>query len=1025
MKKFFLSLLVVILLSLTFVNIVYAYELNSADAKSIKDPLFIEMPDNLHVGKDYTIKIYINDPIIKKEAEYIVFTGSNYPYSINSKKFHYDSGGYYRIVMPYNGEDFVEFGYRILSMPGPTSSLGVSFSKAKKAPSMDYPDVHNPDSEFYRYNCHLERNDLFCTEKNGCHICHIIMGAVSRQYIVSPSKVSFSLPEGDFEDNVKPKDDGTKSGIGQSFSYSKKTPVFNSRGTSFDMTDSYSIRIDISDYPQTLEDKMAWVSEYSAKQSNLKIQKTGVSGEIFSGEAFEKISYNSFNPQSDFDSVSLNYEIYAELSPKKSGIMTLEVKRIVTKEKGYGQEEIEKVISDAKKVISSFSISEDKKNKADDLFHFYEVTSKVVQEDEDEELDLRVYGTIKDGLSRPIPYITYVIQVNNKNFEGVTDKDGKFNMPLTGLEFKESETEIPVKFYVDFLYKRDGKEYFWIYGNLNGANNFKKVLFVKDDYKIIDFEDLEINFDFSDTFDPDVTGSSVDFENLKFLSVIFYHSHESVEFMIDRLKANIDYKLPLKVVVGNNQGKTLYSPSDGKILISASDASISSKNRPDNREYHEWAHHLMFAEYGSWPKDRSLPNTKNHDGFFNPSTADSYMEGFAEFWAMVISEHFGEKEPDIYAGFGSMEEDYKPWDARGFYEELAIASLLWDMYDSNNEEGDRLSLTVDEMWDVLKVKRDNFYEYYKAFQKEFPNKKKDIDDIFIKHGFFIDTRIGNKSYDAGEPWKYIAGNSGAYKFIDMSGNVSNIFYNNSLTIGTATNYERLNRTQAVTAPNSFIYVPDDEIYFYTVKVEHKDKDLIYEYVTTRADNKIYVSPLPSDSNAKITINPLSTKYTSDKPLTISSQEWNSLVNKGSDKGYVLTHEFNLKDNGKKEEHVYELFAGVKPNYDYKGDLEEKVNFEIDEKIDRNIKTGSNNLKSYPKGFIFFLFLIIIIVVFIYFYAKNKNFKKSVNHNSKTFFNFAFKTIKDFIIWLYNKIKSLFDKKKEKQHKKTESKKNKK
>src|SRR5690606_37377374 len=117
-------------------------------------------------------------------------------------------------------------------------------------------------------------------------------------------------------------------------------------------------------------------------------------------------------------------------------------------------------------------------------------------------------------------------------------------------------------------------------------------------------------------------------------------------------------------------------------------------------------------------------------GFLNPNMADSYTEGFAEFMALAISDRYGDTnpadgkgtKPEIYASFGSLDNNYRPWDSKGYLEEFAIASLLWDMYDSSNGNGDSLTMSIDNIWEVLKVKRADFHEYYAAFRQGNPKK---------------------------------------------------------------------------------------------------------------------------------------------------------------------------------------------------------------------------------------------------------------------------------------------------------------
>ena len=342
-----------------------------------------------------------------------------------------------------------------------------------------------------------------------------------------------------------------------------------------------------------------------------------------------------------------------------------------------------------------------------------------------------VVGHVSDYFDHPMPYMEVVAKVDGLRYGGITDKDGIYKIPLVGLELKDGE-EKEVVILAKLNYIRDGTNYFDIeFRKPNGryelVQAFKKGTLVEGEHLQIDFR-MDSEGDFVANFDNK--------ENLKHYSLNYFHTAEAVEFTLETLKETLDYKLPINVYVGNPHKNTLYSPTNSDILISADDASLSDSDRPDNREYHEFMHAVMYDIYGTWPEGGKLPGTVNHDGYLNPSTADSYIEGFAEFMAMVVSDEMGEHSPQLYAGFGSMDQNYKMWDGQGFDEEFAIASLLWDMYDDSNEKGDEITLSIEEIWKVLKVKRKDFYEYYKAFKSEFPKKSDAIDKLFILHHQF-------------------------------------------------------------------------------------------------------------------------------------------------------------------------------------------------------------------------------------------------------------------------------------------------
>jgi hypothetical protein len=86
----------------------------------------------------------------------------------------------------------------------------------------------------------------------------------------------------------------------------------------------------------------------------------------------------------------------------------------------------------------------------------------------------------------------------------------------------------------------------------------------------------------------------------------------------------------LKVCAFSKEGGTWYY--DKKININKSDSFINSKNRPMNREWHEFGHYLHDCLYGI-PK-RSVSD-ENHGNIKNSNTTDSFIEGFAEFISML------------------------------------------------------------------------------------------------------------------------------------------------------------------------------------------------------------------------------------------------------------------------------------------------------------------------------------------------------------------------------------------------------
>ncbi|NTV24107.1 MAG: hypothetical protein HGA85_07110 [Nanoarchaeota archaeon] len=591
---------------------------------------------------------------------------------------------------------------------------------------------------------------------------------------------------------------------------------------------------------------------------------------------------------------------------------------------------------------------------------------------------LYVWGTVSDTDGNPMPYMRLVVKAKGKRFEGATEKTGDFKILLTDLKLGKEEDASLV---MEFSYIRDGKNYFTI--NSLTPRRYERVAAAKK-FKIIDSENAELHVQLDGKADRTM-GYSVPEASIEHLSVSYYHMHEAFEFALEKLKANVDYKLPVEVWIGNTQGQTHYDMQNSDILIAARVASRTSQERPKNREYHEFAHHLMYAEYGDFATGRNNPESVPHAGFINPNTGDSWTEGFAEFIALAIAKEAGDKKPQLYSAWGDLEtNNYKVWEGQGKLEEFAVAALLWDVYDSTNEKGDSLTIPLDEIWQVIKVKRADLYDYYLAFKQAYPKKSKEIDDVFILHGVFWDTTEGNKKYDTGEAWKQTSVNPFRYKFIDLSSNdTSKIIYKPGMVVGKASNYER-NRTSAVWVPNAFIKVSDRNVDFYKVKVSYPNAAQDYEYLTEERGGLIYINPLAEGSDATITVSPESDAYSSDAPMTITAKELsgNVFVAPEEQKGHFAEHDFNLKPTGKTETKAYVTYGKEEPVYAYEGDpgAEPIVPLKL-EGNGADISTGGFNIWPFVIG-------AIIIGTGVFMYKKPELRKKAVAGTKKGVYLFG-------------------------------------
>ncbi|MDW7731144.1 MAG: hypothetical protein SCH66_01805 [Methanolobus sp.] len=589
---------------------------------------------------------------------------------------------------------------------------------------------------------------------------------------------------------------------------------------------------------------------------------------------------------------------------------------------------------------------------------------------------LYVTGYAVDADGNPMSYVEVQAKVKGQTFNGRADADGNFQIPLS-IELDEKENDVKLDFWVIFSYGRDDKNYFKVY-DLDG-NTYNAVWYYQE-LAIIDQQNVEVPIRLDGSPDPKKRSSTGFISDMKSLSVIYAHTAEAVDFCLVELDADIDYKLPVEVLVGNNNQQTLYSPDQSRILISSNDAGYSNSNRPKNREYHEFAHHLMYATYGDWTNGSKVAGTQNHDGFLNPNTGDSYEEGFAEFMALVISDKWGDSNPadgqtksDIYASFGSLENNYQPWDNRGYAEEFAVASLLWDIYDSDNDDGDSITMSIENIWSVLKVQRNDFSDYYVAFKEASPSKAAEIDKLFIEHGFFADTTEGNGKRDRFEGFRD-ANNNRRYDageiFFDLGclNSTKEIEYKKDMVIGKATSYERADRSSAVRIDGAYLNVKDDEVSQYLVKVHYLGPGYgeDYEYVVDLRDGLLYVQPLPSDVEAEISIVPYSVEYTAENIYSISNQELISELEEPDE--YFATHAFDLKSTGATGDSEYIIYKDNEPVYAYEGDRGQNVDVKISE-IDLEDRDG----KGLP---LVWLLIIPIIGAGAFFFRKAGNREKA-------------------------------------------------
>ncbi|TFG70505.1 MAG: hypothetical protein E4H27_05910, partial [Anaerolineales bacterium] len=247
---------------------------------------------------------------------------------------------------------------------------------------------------------------------------------------------------------------------------------------------------------------------------------------------------------------------------------------------------------------------------------------------------------------------------------------------------------------------------------------------------------------------------------------------------------------------GPNTG---FEPIDPIIEISPVYSDFSSTAAADT-VMHEFGHHVMADAYANFLP--LAPGNVNHGGFTNPTTTDSWIEGFATFYALwTKSDQIQTAAPQLWYNQKTVDNLELNWLAWSADEEFAVSSLLWDLVDPVNKwdstempvanwatqpvitvtgpitsYGDYIQLSRDEIWRLLTypmlVAADrspsapSSYDYifdvkqlYDTLKANYvgeaalpatPNGLDAVDELFIAHGFFADTGPQNLAYDSGE-----------------------------------------------------------------------------------------------------------------------------------------------------------------------------------------------------------------------------------------------------------------------------------
>ena len=273
-------------------------------------------------------------------------------------------------------------------------------------------------------------------------------------------------------------------------------------------------------------------------------------------------------------------------------------------------------------------------------------------------------------------------------------------------------------------------------------------------------------------------------------ATLYVHIEQALRYAQSMLGCTLNCLLPEDVHAFNPREVTFHCPGrctlsppasrPDHIVVGRRDSPFASFNRPDNREWHEFGHHLMNDSdiAGDNHMPPSAAGDVNHGGFANASTADSWAEGFAEWTSLVIADTVErDRQANLYrwaggdpllngGNYGGPNDDLEDdaWRVR-LDEEFAVAAILWDLYDGGPRDDDGVDLDLDTLWRTLAVPRaTNLRQVYLLLGDLFTQQGRnvpDLDAIFIRHGAsgepYSDVN-GSGAFDANEPFTDQNGN---------------------------------------------------------------------------------------------------------------------------------------------------------------------------------------------------------------------------------------------------------------------------
>jgi hypothetical protein len=189
------------------------------------------------------------------------------------------------------------------------------------------------------------------------------------------------------------------------------------------------------------------------------------------------------------------------------------------------------------------------------------------------------------------------------------------------------------------------------------------------------------------------------------LAAIYYYLWSVQDFVHNDMKSPM-YQPVEKVLTWTPPGNTFFVQGTEFIHL-GSDYSEGRSSEKIDAIRHETFHHVMWETIN----EAMIQGTNygvGHGGFENPTTQDSWVEGWAEFWPCAMKDY-----PVFMPTMTSIEYNWRAWDtwrmSRTWQdwvtiprEEFAVAGVLWDLYDGRDAgDEDNIDISTQDLWKVL------------------------------------------------------------------------------------------------------------------------------------------------------------------------------------------------------------------------------------------------------------------------------------------------------------------------------------